>query len=63
MWQILLPTFILLGIAVLLLGFRIFFFKNGTFPNSHVGSNKSLSQKGINCIQTQDRQEQKSKKK
>jgi len=58
MWKILLLTLILVGIAVLLLGFKIFFFKNGKFPSSHIGDNEALQKKGIHCAQTQDRQAQ-----
>ncbi len=53
---------ILLGIGVLLLGLRIFFVKDGKFPNIHIGGNKALSDKGINCATTQDRQAQKTKR-
>ena len=56
MWKILLPTLILVGIAVLLLGIKVFFFKNGKFPSTHIGDNEALLQKGIHCAQTQDRQ-------
>jgi len=56
MWKILLPTIILVGIAVLLLGIRVLFFKNGKFPSPHIGDNEALSQQGIHCAQTQDRQ-------
>ncbi len=56
MWKILLPTFILVGIAVLLLGIRVFFFKGRKFPSSHVGDNEALRQKGIYCAKTQDQQ-------
>ena len=55
MWKILLPTLILVGTAVLLLGFRVFFFKKGKFPSPHIEDNEMLTQKGIHCIQTQDK--------
>ncbi|MDR1729293.1 MAG: hypothetical protein LBR52_01365 [Prevotellaceae bacterium] len=58
MWKILLLTFILVGIAVLLLGVRIFFFKGGKFPSSHIGDNEALRKKGIHCAKTQDQQAQ-----
>ena len=58
MWKVLLLTLFLVGIAILLLGFRIFFFKGGQFPSSHIEKNKALSQKGIHCVQTQDKQAQ-----
>jgi hypothetical protein len=50
---------ILLTIGVLLLGIRIFFVKNGKFPNYHIGGSKALRDKGINCATTQHRQAQK----
>lgn len=53
---------ILLAIGVLLLGLRIFFVKDGKFPNIHIGGNKALRDKGINCVTTQDRQAQKTKR-
>ncbi|HLP04040.1 MAG TPA: hypothetical protein VK152_01300 [Paludibacter sp.] len=50
---------VIIFIAVLLLGFRIFFFRNGKFPNIHIGGNKALSDKGIDCATTQHREAQK----
>lgn len=53
---------ILLFIAVLLLGVRVFFVKGGKFPNIHIGGNKALRDKGISCATSQDREAQKKKK-
>lgn len=50
---------ILLIIGILILGFRIFFIKDGKFPNIHIGGNKGLKKQGISCATTQDRQAQK----
>jgi len=55
-------SFLLLFIGVLLLGVRIFFVKDGKFPNIHIGGSKTLKNQGINCATTQDRQAQKIKK-
>jgi len=41
--------------AVLLMGFKVFFTKNGKFPNTHVEGNKALRDKGITCVRSQDR--------
>ncbi len=41
-------------IAVLLLAFNIIFRKK-TFPNTHVGQNKGLKQKGISCANSYDK--------
>lgn len=30
--------------------------KNGRFPNIHVGTNKHMRQRGIGCVETQDKQ-------
>ena len=51
--KLLLLTSILLGVSVLLLGIRIFFFK-GKFPSSCTGNNKALIKKGIYCARKQD---------
>ncbi len=60
-------TFIISGIILLiaffLLGIRVFFVKNGKFPNIHIGGNKALREQGIACATTQDRQAQKKKNK
>ncbi|MDD2559395.1 MAG: hypothetical protein PHE04_01825 [Bacteroidales bacterium] len=54
MWQIILFTLLIVGIAILLLGIRVFFVKGGKFPNSHVEGNKALRDKGICCAARQD---------
>jgi hypothetical protein len=53
---------VLLVIGILLLGFRIFFIKGGVFPNIHIGGNKALKEKGIECATSQDRNAQKESK-
>lgn len=50
---------VLLLIAVVLLGIRVFFVKDGKFPNTHIGSNKAMREKGIACATSQDREAQK----
>lgn len=59
MLQTILISGILLFAGVLLLGFRIFFVKNGSFPNIHIGGNAGLKNKGISCATSQDRDAQK----
>lgn len=49
---------VLLIIGILLLGVRIFFIKGGEFPNIHIGGNKHLKDKGIDCATSQDRSAQ-----
>ncbi len=42
-------TALLLAVAVLLLGVKIFFVKGGKFPSGHVHDNPHLRRKGIGC--------------
>ena len=58
MLNTLLLVLVIVGISVLLLGVRVFFVKGGRFPNTHVSGNKALRQKGIGCVQSQDREAQ-----
>lgn len=46
-------AFVMVGLAV-----QILFKKGGKFPNTHIGSNKYLKEKGIACAQTEDKIEQ-----
>lgn len=57
MVQILMLTLVLVLVAVLLLGVRVFFVKGGKFPNTHIEGNKALHSKGIGCAQSMDREE------
>ncbi len=41
-------------ICMLFLCINIIFKKNGSFPNIHVSQNKTLRDKGITCVQSQD---------
>lgn len=52
---------IILFFGILIMGYRIFFSKEGTFPNIHIGGNPGLKKQGISCVTTQDREAQKSK--
>jgi len=54
---------ILLLASVLMLGLRVFFVKDGKFPNIHIGGIKALKEKGVNCATTQDRDARKKIKK
>jgi hypothetical protein len=54
-------TTLLLGIAVLfmailLMGIKVFFTKNGEFPNTHIGRSKAMRERGISCATSQDRE-------
>jgi hypothetical protein len=47
--SILLLTLLLLALAAFLLCFNIIFRKNGKFPETHIGKNKEMTKRGINC--------------
>jgi len=55
MWPVLLLSIVLMGIVFVLMSIRILLKKNGKFPNSHIGGNKALNDKGIYCATTQDK--------
>ncbi len=59
MIQAFIVSAVLLIIGILLFGIRVFFIKNGEFPNIHIGGNKALKEKGIACATSQDRDAQK----
>lgn len=61
MIQAFIVSAVLLIIGILLFGIRVFFVKNGEFPNIHIGGNKALKDRGIACATSQDRDAQKSK--
>lgn len=54
MSNILLPTLLIVAIAVVLLSVGIII--KGKFVNSHVSGNKALRRQGIHCAQQQDRE-------
>ncbi len=61
MIKVLLLTLVIVAFAVLLLGVKIFFTKDGKFPNTHVSGNKALRERKIYCVQTQDKMAQNKK--
>nr|WP_311471422.1 hypothetical protein [uncultured Porphyromonas sp.] len=56
------PLFIVsllaVGLAVLLLAVGIIFKKNGRFPNTHVGGNRAMRERGISCHTSQHKEAQ-----
>ncbi|HEY3369198.1 MAG TPA: hypothetical protein VGK10_00035 [Prolixibacteraceae bacterium] len=46
-------VFVILGLAT-----QIIFKKNGKFPNTHIGANKYMKDRGVTCAQTFDKMEQ-----
>lgn len=60
MWKTFLTVALILLAAVALLSVNILLKKNGKFPNIHVGSNPAMRKRGIGCVESQDKQAQKS---
>ncbi len=56
--QIIIIAAVLLAIAVFGLSIHILFKKSHKFPNFHVGGNKNMREKGITCVQSWDKLEQ-----
>lgn len=50
-------TIILLGLALIGLGITMLVKKNGKFPDTHIGKNKAMKDRGIHCANTTDRLE------
>lgn len=61
MVQTLIITLAVVGISVLLLGFRVFFTKKWSFPNSHVEGQPKLEEQGITCHRHQHKDAQRHK--
>lgn len=54
MIKILALGIVILFIAILLMGIRVFFTKEGKFPSLHIGDSKAMQEKGIHCATSQD---------
>ncbi len=52
--KILVISILFLGIAVMLLGVKVFFVKGGRFPNTHVHGNAALRKRNITCASSDD---------
>lgn len=57
--RIIIPAFIITGLAVIGLAVNLLLRKGGKFPNTHVSGNRHMKARGISCIQEEDRKEQK----
>ncbi len=54
-------SIVLLAIAIAGMAIGILIKKNGRFPELHIGKNKHLKEKGIDCATSQDRMARKEK--
>lgn len=55
MLQTIITSIIVLAIAILLMGIRVFFTKKGSFPNTHISNSKPMQDRGISCASSQER--------
>lgn len=51
-------TLLIVTISLILLGLNVFFVRGKKFPNGHVSGNKHLRERGVGCVQSQDREAQ-----
>ncbi len=58
MLETILISVLIVAICVALMAVSIICKKDGRFPNTHVSGSKALRQKGIGCVQAQDREAQ-----
>ncbi len=51
--KVLLLSIMLVALAVVLLGIRVFFVKGGKFPSTHIHSSETMRKRGIGCAAKQ----------
>ena len=54
MMATLLLTLVIVGLAVLLLGVKVFFVKGGRVPNTHIHDNPEMRKRGIKCARDKE---------
>ncbi|MGM0566583.1 MAG: hypothetical protein ACQESX_07505 [Bacteroidota bacterium] len=54
MLKLILLSLAIVLIAIAILGFKLFFLKNGKFPQTEIGKNKEMRKRGIYCAKTMD---------
>ncbi|MDR3118065.1 MAG: hypothetical protein LBU44_01345 [Mediterranea sp.] len=52
----LLTSLFIVAFCIILLAVRILFVRGGKFPDMHIGGSKAMREKGIGCVQSQDRE-------
>ena len=59
MLKTILITLLIVAISMAFLSVKVILKKNGRFPNTHVSGNKAMRERGIGCVQSQDREARK----
>lgn len=62
MLKLFLLILVILLPAIFLMGYKVFFTKEGKFPPTHVDTNPEMRRRGIKCVRSQDREAQKKEK-
>ncbi|NDV83618.1 hypothetical protein [Bacteroides sp. 51] len=52
----LLTSLLIVAICIVLLAVKILFVRGGKFPNTHISGSKAMRERGIGCVQSQDRE-------
>lgn len=55
MLKLALISVIILAICMIFLCIGILLRRNGRFPNTHVSGNRAMRERGVTCVQSQDR--------
>ena len=61
MLNTILITIVIIAIAVLLLGIKVFFSDGGKFPSMHISANKEMKRRGITCAMSTDARDRNTK--
>ena len=56
MLQTIIISIVILAIAIMLMGVKVFFTKKGSFPNTHVSNSQAMKDRGITCASSQEKQ-------
>lgn len=56
--KIILLSVVIMALVIIGLALQTLFKKGGTFPDTHIGSNKYMKENGVTCAQTFDKIEQ-----
>lgn len=59
MLKTILITLLIVAISMAFLSVKVILKKNGRFPNTHVSGNKAMRERGIGCVQSQDKEARK----
>ena len=56
--KVVLLAVVIMGFVILGLAAQMLLKKDGKFPNTHIGSNQYMKDRGVTCAQTYDKMEQ-----